>query len=60
MAGFYAARSRIIPPLPWSVFAPPLSDDGAGNSYALLGDGADVLYFAGLTKEQLQADDFTV
>jgi Ca2+-binding RTX toxin-like protein len=35
-------------------------DDGAGNSYALLGDGADVLYFAGLTKADLHADDFTV
>jgi hypothetical protein len=22
---FYAARSRIIPPLPWSTFAPPFS-----------------------------------
>lgn len=25
MAGFYSARSRIIPPLPWPNFAPPLS-----------------------------------
>ena len=25
MAGFYSARGRIIPPLPWPTFAPPLS-----------------------------------
>ena len=25
MAGFYTARSRTIPPLPWSNFAPPFS-----------------------------------
>ncbi|MEZ5784414.1 MAG: GntR family transcriptional regulator [Rhizobiaceae bacterium] len=25
MAGFYSARGRTIPPLPWPVFAPPLS-----------------------------------
>ena len=25
MADFYAARSRIIPPLPWTSFAPPFS-----------------------------------
>ena len=25
MAGFYPARSRIIPPLPWQTFSPPLS-----------------------------------
>ncbi len=25
MAGFYSARSWIIPPLPWPTFAPPLS-----------------------------------
>lgn len=25
MAGFYAARSGTIPPLPWTNFAPPLS-----------------------------------
>ncbi|EFO28598.1 hypothetical protein TRICHSKD4_5964 [Roseibium sp. TrichSKD4] len=25
MDDFYAARSRIIPPLPWSNFAPPIS-----------------------------------
>ena len=25
MADFYAARSRTIPPLPWTNFAPPLS-----------------------------------
>jgi len=28
VAGFYSARSRTIPPLPWSNFAPPLSDAG--------------------------------
>lgn len=27
MAGFYAARSRTIPPLPWTNFAPPFSAD---------------------------------
>ena len=27
MADFYAARSRIIPPLPWTSFAPPFSVD---------------------------------
>jgi len=26
MAGFYTARSRTIPPLPWPSFAPPFSD----------------------------------
>ena len=26
MAGFYSARGRIIPPLPWPTFAPPISD----------------------------------
>jgi hypothetical protein len=25
VAGFYSARSRTIPPLPWPTFAPPLS-----------------------------------
>jgi hypothetical protein len=25
MAGFYTARSRTIPPLPWPSFAPPFS-----------------------------------
>jgi len=25
VADFYAARSRIIPPLPWKTFAPPFS-----------------------------------
>ncbi|TDE35549.1 hypothetical protein E1B25_16430 [Antarcticimicrobium sediminis] len=25
MAGFYSARSRTIPPLPWPNFAPPFS-----------------------------------
>ncbi|WP_180900573.1 SRPBCC domain-containing protein [Martelella soudanensis] len=25
MAGFYAARDRVIPPLPWPTFAPPFS-----------------------------------
>lgn len=25
MDDFYAARSRIIPPLPWPIFAPPFS-----------------------------------
>ncbi len=25
MADFYAARSEIIPPLPWPTFAPPFS-----------------------------------
>jgi ATP-dependent Lhr-like helicase len=25
VAGFYAARSRTIPPLPWPTFAPPFS-----------------------------------
>ena len=25
MDDFYAARSRTIPPLPWSIFAPPIS-----------------------------------
>ena len=26
MDDFYAARSRIIPPLPWPIFAPPFSN----------------------------------
>ncbi|TYR33381.1 branched-chain amino acid ABC transporter permease [Mesorhizobium microcysteis] len=30
MAGFYSARGRTIPPLPWPVFAPPLSVCAAG------------------------------
>ncbi|MET4130763.1 hypothetical protein ACSSV6_004099, partial [Roseovarius sp. MBR-38] len=25
VADFYAARSRLIPPLPWPTFAPPFS-----------------------------------
>lgn len=29
MAGFYSARSSIMPPLPWPTFAPPLSFDHA-------------------------------
>ena len=29
MAGFYSARSSIMPPLPWPTFAPPLSNTGA-------------------------------
>ena len=28
MDGFYAARSRTIPPLPWTNFAPPFSGEG--------------------------------
>jgi len=28
---FYAARSRVIPPLPWPTFAPPFSLDGAAD-----------------------------
>ena len=28
MAGFYSARRSIMPPLPWTTFAPPLSDAG--------------------------------
>lgn len=27
MDDFYAARSRLIPPLPWSTFSPPFSGD---------------------------------
>ena len=27
MAGFYSARGRTIPPLPWPTFAPPLSTE---------------------------------
>ena len=30
MAGFYAARSRTIPPLPWSSFPPPFSGSIVG------------------------------
>ncbi|WP_231746390.1 SDR family oxidoreductase [Sphingobium baderi] len=29
MDDFYAARSRTIPPLPWSNIAPPFSEVGA-------------------------------
>ena len=33
VAGFYAARSRPIPPLPWPTFAPPVSaDEGAKHA----------------------------
>ena len=31
MADFYAARSRIIPPLPWTSFAPPFSPAADGG-----------------------------
>jgi len=29
VAGFYTARSRPIPPLPWQTFAPPFSEPTA-------------------------------
>ena len=32
VADFYAARSRIIPPLPWTSFAPPFSPDHLSGS----------------------------
>ena len=32
MAGFYSARGRTIPPLPWPTFAPPLSVNGGAIS----------------------------
>jgi hypothetical protein len=33
VAGFYSARSSIMPPLPWPTFAPPLSvDDDIRNA----------------------------
>jgi hypothetical protein len=32
VAGFYAARSRIIPPLPWPSFAPPFSPTVFGDA----------------------------
>ncbi len=35
-------------------------NDGAGNSYIALGDGLDYLYFVGLTKDHLLANDFVV
>ncbi|MCD1636466.1 PaaI family thioesterase [Martelella mediterranea] len=36
MAGFYSARDRIIPPLPWPTFAPPFSRrEDSGFTYAL-------------------------
>ena len=35
MVGFYSARGRIIPPLPWPTFAPPLSDQEAGDTSQL-------------------------
>ena len=31
MAGFYSARSSIMPPLPWPTFAPPLSAQAGGQ-----------------------------
>ncbi|GAA4182904.1 hypothetical protein GCM10023069_61460 [Shinella granuli] len=42
MAGFYSARSSIMPPLPWPTFAPPLSepeDDVTGNTVRALLEG---------------------
>ena len=39
VAGFYAARSRTIPPLPWPTFAPPFS---------LIGNNRSVADFAGI------------
>ncbi|RVE78264.1 hypothetical protein CN120_35205 [Sinorhizobium meliloti] len=37
MAGFYSARGRTIPPLPWPVFALPLSgSDGGGRTWATI------------------------
>ncbi|MCO5130185.1 MAG: Ig-like domain-containing protein [Xanthobacteraceae bacterium] len=35
-------------------------DDGLGSSYIALGDGLDYLYFVGLTRDQLLANDFVV
>lgn len=32
MAGFFAARTRTIPPLPWQTFAPPFSEQHKGRS----------------------------
>ncbi|WP_274789879.1 DUF4394 domain-containing protein [Roseovarius tolerans] len=42
MAGFYTARSRTIPPLPWPSFAPPFSVDGAPVDLAPMG-GFDIV-----------------
>ena len=33
MAGFYSARGRTIPPLPWTNFAPPLSAVSSNKPY---------------------------
>ncbi|MFX6258764.1 strawberry notch C-terminal domain-containing protein, partial [Acinetobacter baumannii] len=37
---FYAARSRTIPPLPWSNIAPPFSAEVTGRSKRLVRDGS--------------------
>ena len=49
MAGFYSARRSIMPPLPWTTFAPPLSLGGLVGfliwlwlSVALLIVGAEI------------------
>lgn len=42
MAGFYSARSSIMPPLPWPTFAPPLSI-GLATARAMLASGARVV-----------------
>jgi yecA family protein len=38
VADFYAARSRLIPPLPWPTFAPPFSDAARSTVDTILKD----------------------
>ena len=38
MAGFYSARSKTIPPLPWTNFAPPFSNSSFAEWATVFGD----------------------
>lgn len=55
MAGFYSARGRSIPPLPWPTFAPPLSPLGVGiNTAAIKAFDRDGTCIDSATQAQLR------
>lgn len=52
MAGFYSARSSIMPPLPWPTFAPPLSHEV--HAVAFCRDRNGVIYALGPTVRHIK------
>ena len=58
MDGFYAARSRTIPPLPWTNFAPPFSGNGVDQhlSGVIIHDKGDDGFAPGRDGTQSRGD----